>query len=95
MDVCKLAHCYSYEPLPAALSESEGKHVLGSQVTLWSEYVRNSKELEYAMFPRLCALSEVFWSTLEGRNFEDFKNRLQGHVKLLASERVAYCDKDV
>jgi hexosaminidase len=95
MDVCSLENCYAYEPLPPALSREEAKHVLGSQANLWSEYVRKSKELEYAMFPRLCALAEVFWSAQDGRNFEDFKNRLQGHVKLLASEGVAYCDKDI
>lgn len=80
LDVCTLEQCYSYDPLPAGLAQEEAEHVLGSQANLWSEYVRTPAELEYAVFPRLCALAEVFWSPGEGRDFGDFERRLAGHI---------------
>lgn len=95
MDVCTLEKCYQYEPLPAALKEAQAGQVLGSQANVWTEYIRTPKELEYAVFPRLCALSEVFWSQPQRRDFGDFKHRLQGHVEQLGERGIDYCDKDL
>jgi hexosaminidase len=36
----------------------------------------NTKKVEYMLFPRLAALSEVLWSPKEKRNWEDFQTRL-------------------
>src|SRR6267143_803054 len=47
---------YSYEPVPDALTATEAHHVLGAQGQLWTEYVPDSKQAEYMVFPRLCAL---------------------------------------
>lgn len=93
MDVCTLEQCYSYDPMPADLEEGRRHHVLGSQANLWSEYVRDPGELEYAMFPRLSALAEVFWSPAETRNPESFQQRLVGHLHWLGERGVSYCPK--
>jgi hexosaminidase len=68
---------YSYEPIPKELNEEQGKLVLGAQANMWTEYMNNTKKVEYMLFPRLSALSEVLWSKKEQRNYADFKNRLQ------------------
>lgn len=65
LDVCDLNQCYGYEPLPASLTGGQALHVLGSQANVWTEYIRTPEELEYAVFPRMCALAEVFWSPPE------------------------------
>jgi hexosaminidase len=72
---------YSYEPLSKELSEAEGKHILGAQANLWTEYVTNPKKVEYMIFPRVSALSEVLWSPSEKRNWSDFEKRLQEQFK--------------
>lgn len=72
---------YSYEPLPKELSETEVNHILGAQANVWSEYMTNTKKVEYMIFPRMSALSEVLWSPKEKRNWEDFEKRLQTQVK--------------
>ncbi len=67
---------YAYEPVPAVLTEEQGKHILGAQANLWTEYIKNEKKVEYMLFPRLSALSEVLWSPKAGRNWQHFEKRL-------------------
>ena len=74
-----LEKVYSYDPVPAELRE-QGKdsYVLGVQANNWSEYIHNASVLEYRLYPRALALSEVAWSPLEGRDFADFQRRCDG-----------------
>lgn len=72
---------YAYEPIPAALNEEEGKYVLGAQANLWTEYIKNTKKVEYMLFPRMAALSEVLWSTKENKDWKDFERRLVHQFK--------------
>lgn len=67
---------YSYEPIPKELPADKGKFILGAQANLWTEYVKNIRKLEYMIFPRLSALSEVLWSPQEKRKYGDFEKRL-------------------
>ncbi len=73
-----LEKVYGYEPIPAVLSETECKYILGAQANLWTEYITNPKKVEYQLFPRIAALSEVLWTPKEKRNWEDFERRLPG-----------------
>src|SRR5688572_9357401 len=76
-----LEKVYSYEPIPAELNEEQSKYVLGAQANVWSEYMSNPRKVEYMIFPRLTALSEVFWSQKEKKNWSDFEQRLQLQLK--------------
>ncbi len=71
---------YDYEPVPAALSATEAKHVLGAQGQLWTEYIPTQAQLEYMAFPRLCALAEVLWLPAEKKDFDSFWKRLEGDL---------------
>ncbi len=81
---------YSYEPVPDALTAAEGRHVLGAQGQLWTEYVPDAKQAEYMIFPRLCALAEVLWTRPDRKNFADFSARLGTHLRRLAILDVNY-----
>ena len=81
---------YRYEPIPAALSPEEARHVLGSQGQLWTEYMPDPKRVEYMAWPRLVALSEVLWSPKETRSWDDFGRRLGQHLERLAILDVNY-----
>jgi hexosaminidase len=72
---------YSYEPLPKELNEAQSKHILGAQGNVWTEYIGNTKKVEYMIFPRMSALSEVLWSPAAKRNWSDFETRLQTQCK--------------
>ncbi len=72
---------YAYEPVPKELNEEEAKYVLGAQANLWTEYIKNTSKVEYMIFPRMAALSEVLWSKKESKNWENFQKRLMGQFK--------------
>jgi hexosaminidase len=80
---------YSYEPTPAELTEEQAAHVLGVQGNVWTEKMPTFKHVEYMVFPRLCALSEVAWSGPE-RDYKDFLLRLKEHQLVLDRLDVGY-----
>lgn len=85
-----LEKVYSYDPTPKELKPEEAKHILGSQVNLWTEYVATPEQAEYMTFPRACALAEVTWTPLASKNFSDFGRRLETHFKRLDMLNVNY-----
>ncbi|HEY6503795.1 MAG TPA: beta-N-acetylhexosaminidase [Chitinophagaceae bacterium] len=72
---------YAYEPIPAELNTDEAKYVLGAQANLWTEYIENTRKVEYMIFPRMAALSEVLWSPKEKRDLNNFEKRLLTQFK--------------
>ena len=68
---------YSYEPVPRELTGTAASYVLGAQANVWTEYMKNPSKVEYMIFPRMSALSEVLWSPKESRNWSSFEKRLQ------------------
>ena len=85
-----LERVYQFEPLPEKLPSEFHQHVLGGQANLWAEYIPNLRQVEYMMFPRLGALSEVDWSPKAERNWEDFKARTAVNEKRLEAMGVNY-----
>jgi hexosaminidase len=71
-----LEKTYAYEPIPAALPASQAKFVMGAQGNVWTEYMAYPSKVEYMIFPRMSALSEVLWSPKEKRSWTDFERRL-------------------
>ena len=68
---------YSYEPVPKELNEQQAKYVLGAQGNVWTEYMANPAKVEYMIFPRLSALSEVLWSPKENKNWAEFHTKIE------------------
>jgi len=78
-----LEKVYSYNPTPGVLTEEQVAHVLGVQAQVWTEYIPTAESVEYMAFPRVCALSEVAWTELSGKEYMDFYSRLQEHMRRL------------
>ncbi|MGA0560079.1 beta-N-acetylhexosaminidase [Larkinella sp. VNQ87] len=78
-----LEKTYSYEPLPDSLSADIKKHIIGVQANVWTEYIKTPDYLEYMIYPRAIAMSEIGWTPRERKNLEDFKQRLDVHKKRL------------
>ncbi|MGN7205045.1 beta-N-acetylhexosaminidase [Pedobacter sp. SAFR-022] len=89
-----LRKVYDYEPIPAELNADEHKYVLGAQANLWTEYVKNGRKVEYMVFPRMTALSEVLWSRKEDKNWEDFQPRLKTQLKRFDLWNINYSKAD-
>lgn len=71
-----LEEIYGYEPIPKELPADKHKFIMGAQGNVWTEYIKNPAKIEYHVFPRLAALSEVLWSPREKRNYRSFEKRL-------------------
>jgi hexosaminidase len=71
-----IENVYSYEPVPKELKGDVVKYVLGAQANLWTEYIEYPSKVEYMIFPRLSALSEVLWSPKEIKNWKEFEKKL-------------------
>ena len=81
---------YVWEPVPNALTPSQASHILGAQGNLWSEHVPTSTHAEYMLFPRMLAMSEVFWTPKERRNWSSFLGRVPAQLTRLDAFGVNY-----
>lgn len=73
---------YSLDPAPSTMPEESRKHILGTQGNLWTEYVKYPNRAEYAILPRMAALSEVQWTANEKKDFAKFKERANHMAKI-------------
>lgn len=81
---------YSYEPLPAGLTENEQQFILGAQGNVWTEYMKTPEHVEYMVYPRAIALAEVVWTPKEKRNYDDFIRRLKQMQPWLDKLKIHY-----
>ena len=63
---------------------------MGIEAPLWSETISTVSELEYLAFPRAIGYSELSWSTVENRSWEDYKERLARQASFLERMNVNY-----
>ncbi len=85
-----LEKVYGFEPVPDELTAEEAALVLGAQGNVWTEYMKTTDYVEYMVFPRALALSEVAWSPASARSWEFFKWRLPSHLRRLEQKGVNY-----
>jgi hexosaminidase len=85
-----LERVYEFEPVPENLAPEFQSRILGGQANLWAEYIPNLRQVEYMMFPRLGALSEVDWSPKEMRDWQNFRDRTALNEKRLDAMGVNY-----
>ena len=90
-----LEKVYSFEPVPEMLSAEDAEHILGAQGNVWTEYMATTDYVEYMVFPRMLALSEVVWSPPDLRNWEDFVQRLPDHLRYFDALGVNYRQPEV
>jgi hexosaminidase len=86
-DLLRLKRVYSFEPTPAGVSSSL---ILGGQGNLWTESIPNSRHVEYMMYPRAWALSEVLWSKKEKRNWDYFITKMENQFLRMDEASINY-----
>jgi len=86
-----LKKVYSYNPTPTELTPEQQKHIIGVQANVWTEYMKTPEKVTYMIFPRVFALSEIAWTALENKNWEDFsENRVPVHLAKLDQQGVRF-----
>lgn len=90
---------YNYEPVPSELSVAAHPYIMGAQANLWTEYITNPSKVEYMVFPRMSALSEVLWTNKENKSWADFEKRIpqifERYAQWKANYSKAYYDVKV
>ena len=85
-----LEKVYSLNPVPVELTANEAKYIIGAQGNVWTEYMPTSEQVEYMVFPRISAMSEVVWTNVENKNFTDFQSRMKAQYKRFDSMKINY-----
>ena len=80
---------YNYEPIPNELDKSLHKYIIGAQGNVWTEYMKTSDHVEYMVFPRIFALSEVVWAK-DKLSFNDFENKVIDMYPILDKMDINY-----
>lgn len=81
----------SYNWDPANYLEGVSKeNILGVETPLWTETVTNRADIEYMIFPRILALSEVAWTSSNKRSWEDFSKRIVKHAPRWDIQGITY-----
>ena len=80
---------YGFDPL-AGVEPAARHQVIGVQGQVWTEYLPSFRRVEYVLFPRACALSEIGWSNDDDRSWEEFEPRLTEHLSRLDALGVNY-----
>jgi hexosaminidase len=77
-----LERVYSFAP--SAIKDSENGKVLGGEGPIWSEQCPVTERINYQVFPRVLAISEVFWLAKNAtKDYEEFLDRSFFHEELI------------
>ncbi len=90
-----LKKVYAFNPIPTELDASEAKHILGAQANLWTEYIDSEEKVEYMIFPRILALSEVTWNGPTENfeeNYPEFLTRVENFMSRLDALKINYAN---
>lgn len=85
-----LEKVYSFEPTPNELSDEEAKYILGAQANVWTEYMETPEKVEYMIFPRMMALSEVLWGKANPNDYSGFQKRMVLQFPTLEQKGIHY-----
>jgi hexosaminidase len=85
--MARLKKTYSFDPTPKGIDE---KLILGGQGNLWAESVPTTRHLEYMLYPRVLALSEVLWSPKEKKNWNNFTQKLENYFPRMDEAKLNY-----
>lgn len=86
---------YEFQPLPANLTAEQKQLIKGIQANVWEEWIPSIKRMEYMTMPRMLALSELAWSKEEGRNWDNFLQRLVAHFERMDVMGINYRPLDL
>ncbi len=67
---------YEWDPVGPGVDAGQLPLVMGAQGALWTERIATQDRVEWMLFPRLTALSEVLWTPASGRNWDSFYGRV-------------------
>lgn len=72
--VIPLSKTYNYSPY---FEGFEDENILGVEMPQWCEYIPTEEKFDFQTFVRLLAVSEVGWTDVRNKHYEDFETRVE------------------
>ena len=85
---------YEWHPLPENITEAQRALVKGGQAALWTERIATQDRVEWMLFPRICALAEVLWTSEGNKNWDDFYQRITSFYPVMKTLGINYYEDD-
>jgi len=73
-DQIPLKRSYAFTPVPQGYNKSQ---IYGIGCQLWTEWIRNRKDIEYHVFPRIAAYAETAWTDQDRKSYSRFLDVLE------------------
>ena len=85
---------YEWDPVTSQVTPEQEALVKGGQGALWTERVATQDGVEWMLYPRLAALSEVFWTNASKRNWDDFYRRITDFYPVMRKMGINFYEDD-
>lgn len=85
--MARLKDSYTWDPVPEGV---DSKYILGGQGNIWTEHMPSKTQVEYMAYPRALALSEIYWSPKEKKEWKSFVNRVEDHFERFDEAEMNY-----
>lgn len=85
---------YEWDPVTSQVTPEQEALVQGGQGALWTERVATQDRVEWMLYPRLAALSEVFWTNASKRNWDDFYRRITDFYPVMRKMGINFYEDD-
>lgn len=85
-----LEDIFYYKYSPFSIYDTNFRYILGAQGNVWTEYMKDWKKVEYMVYPRMQALSEIFFMPDDVRNIYDFYDRLGLELDWMDKQGINY-----
>lgn len=85
---------YEWDPVTSQVTPEQEALVKGGQGALWTERVATQNRVEWMLYPRLAALSEVFWTNASKRNWDDFYRRITDFYPVMRKMGINFYEDD-
>ena len=85
---------YEWDPVTSQVTPEQEALVKGGQGALWTERVATQDRVEWMLYPRLAALSEVFWTNASKRNWDDFYRRITDFYPVMRKIGINFYEDD-
>jgi len=88
-DQNSIYNIYHFNPVPAGLTSTEAKLIIGAQANIWTENIPSENRADYMFMPRMTALAELLW-TNNVNDYNSYTTRLTNQFKRLDVLKVHY-----
>ncbi len=85
-----LKDAYLFEPVPDGLGAEYHAKIIGTGCQMWGEWIPTIGNMDFQVFPRIAAYSEVGWTMKENKDYGRFKAVLPYLLKIWTKHNIYF-----